>query len=296
MTPTPATIRRRWPVPRSIVIGVAPIVIFAVVSVLRARPSDDYQALGMTLRSVLHQLLLPELVTAGGIAVIVTALGWWPIVWFDRRRGGPRWTVLAPALLGAIALARLPLVDWHARSGQYFLFLALGTLLVGVFEETMARGVLIAGLRRRLPEVWVWAISCAIFGVLHLVNTLAGQPLGVTLLQVLFATTFGSGLYVARRLSGSLLAPILLHAIWDFGSIATVVGPDPFRPATIVFYGSLGLLSFATLALCVAAGAIVSVRDDRDRRRVHRWRDVPTIAEFAPVLAPIRTARPRPVP
>ncbi|WP_066514710.1 CPBP family intramembrane glutamic endopeptidase [Curtobacterium ammoniigenes] len=284
--PEPARARRRrWAVPRSLLVGTAPMVIFAVVSIIRARPSDKYQSVGTTLPSVIHQLLIPELITAGGIAVIVTGLGWWPIVWRDARRGRPTWTVLAPALLVAVAVARLPLVDWHARSARYYLLLALGTLLVGVFEETMARGVLLAGLRRRLPEVWVWAISCAAFGLLHFVNALAGQPLGTTVVQVMFAAAFGSGLYLARRLSRSLLAPILIHGFWDFGGIALLAGPDPIRPNNVVLLGLLGLASFAILILCIVAGAILAVRDDRDRRRVQRWRPVPPLGDFAAVFA-----------
>ena len=273
----PAVRRRRrwWPVPPSLLVGIAPLVLFATYSIVRSRPSDDYDSLGLTTDSVLHDLVLPESIVAGVMVVLVTALGWWRIATVDPTRGRPRWTVLAPVLILAVCIGRLPLVDWAGKSVDYFLLLTVGVLLVGVFEELLTRGVLLVGLRRRLPEFGVWIASCVLFGLLHFVNILAGAPVSQTVVQVVFAASFGSTLYLARRLTGNLLAPVLLHAFWDFGAIAVSAS----RGAGLDFFlvGLLGLASFAVLLLGVVAGALVAWRDDRAWRLGRRWRTVPAM-------------------
>lgn len=267
--------RRRWPVPPSLLLGLAPLVAFAAVSAWRSRPSDDYGTLGQTVESVVRALVLPE-----GIAVLVlcgyvTALGWWPIATTDRGRSGLRWTLLAPVLIAAVCVARLPFVDWGAQPVRYFVLLAVGVLFVGVFEELLTRGVLVVGLRRRLPEFGVWIASCVLFGLLHFLNVLAGAGVGVTVVQVVFAASFGSTLYLARRLTGNLLAPVLLHALWDFGSIAVSATVQRQDLAGLLPVGIIGLFAFAVLALGLVAGGLVAWRDDRPHRLRRRWRTVP---------------------
>ncbi|MGU3410324.1 CPBP family intramembrane glutamic endopeptidase [Microbacterium sp. M1A1_1b] len=272
--PEPTRRRRRWPVSPSLLIGVAPVVVFAAVSAWRARPSDDYPSLGLTVDSVLRALVVPEGIAAMALAVVVTGLGWWRIATVDPTRGRPRWTWVAPALIAVVCLARLPLVDWTALPWHYFALLGIGVLFVGVFEELLTRGVLLVGLRRRLPEFGVWIASCVLFGLLHLLNALAGAGIGPTLIQVVFAASFGSTLYLARRLTGNLLLPVLLHAFWDFGSIAvSATSRQGFDDIAVA--GVIGLFAFAVLALGVVAGGVVAWRDDRPRRLRRRWRDVP---------------------
>ncbi|MGN8051086.1 lysostaphin resistance A-like protein [Curtobacterium sp. 22159] len=273
--------RRRWPVPPSLLVGLAPLVVFAAVSAWRARPSDDYPTLGQTVESVVRSLVVPEGIAAVALCLVVTGLGWWRIATVDPTRTRLRWTWLAPALIALVCIVRLPLVDWSALPVRYFLLLGVGVLFVGVFEELMARGVLLVGLRRRLPEFGVWILSCVLFGLLHLLNALAGAGLGATLVQVVFAASFGSTLYVARRLTGNLLLSVVLHASWDFGSIALSATADVHDPSVAVLVGGVGLFSFGVLALGVVAGGLIAGRDDRPRRLRRRWRTVPPMGVFA---------------
>jgi len=281
VTPAVPARRRRWPVPPSLLVGLAPLVVFAALSAWRARPSDDYPTLGQTVDSVVRSLVVPEGIAVVALCLVVTGLGWWRIATVDPTRTRLRWTMVAPLLVAVVCLARLPLIDPGALPGRYFLFLAVGVLLVGVFEELLTRGVLLVGLRRRLPEFGVWIGSCVLFGLLHLLNALAGATLGATLVQVVFAASFGSTLYVARRLTGNLLVPVLLHACWDFGSIALSATTEERDPSRLALVGGIGLFSFAVLALGVVAGGVVAWRDDRPRRLRRRWRTVPPMAALA---------------
>ncbi len=246
----------------------------------RARPSDDYPTLGQTVDSVVRSLVVPEGIAVAVLGVLVTGLGWWRIATVDPVRSPLRWTMIAPFGILLVCLVRLPLVDWGALPVRYFLLLTVGVLFVGVFEELMTRGVLLVGLRRRLPEFAVWAVSCVLFGLLHLLNALAGAGLVPTLVQVVFATSFGSTLYVARRLTGSLLAPVLLHAFWDFGSIGFSATADLSDRPTLLVAGVIGLFSFGILAFGIVAGGMVAWRDDRPRRLRRRWRGVPPMAAY----------------
>lgn len=273
--------RRRWPVPPSLLVGLAPLVVFAAISAWRARPSDDYPTLGQTVDSVVRSLVVPEGIAAVALCLVVTGLGWWRIATVDPTRARLGWTWLAPALIAVVCLVRLPLVEWSALPGHYFVLLAVGVLFVGVFEELMTRGVLLVGLRRRLPEFGVWMLSCVLFGLLHLLNALAGAGLGATLVQVVFAASFGSTLYVARRLTGNLLLPVLLHAFWDFGSIGLSATTDVHDPSKLALVGVVGLFSFAVLAFGIVAGGVIAWRDDRPRRLRRRWRTVPPMAAYA---------------
>jgi uncharacterized protein len=280
-------------VPASLLIGIAPVVVFATISALRARPSDDYSGQGLTTNSVIHSLFLPELITAGAMVVIVSALGWWRLVGVEPMKGAPMWAIIAPAGVFAVALLRFPLIDWHHLPASYFLWLAPATLLIGVFEEILARGMLLVGLRRRLPELWVWLLSSLIFGLLHLLNILAGQAVATTLIQVVFAASFGSALYIARRLTRTIATPIVMHAAWDFGAlafVATVPGAsviDGLPTFDIALLAVLGLGTIAMLVFSVVAGVFVALRADRGRRLARRWRTVPPYAAYA-----VRVAEP----
>ncbi len=103
----------------------------------------------------------------------------------------------------------------------------------------------------------------------------------MTVVQVVFAASFGSTLYLARRLTGNLLAPVLLHAAWDFGSIAVSATVPTQDLARMVPAGFIGLFAFAVLALGLAAGGVVAWRDDRARRLGRRWRTVPPMGALA---------------
>ncbi|WIB64117.1 type II CAAX endopeptidase family protein [Curtobacterium sp. MCBD17_040] len=272
-----STERRRPRVPPSLLVGIAPVVVFATIEVIRARPGDDYERVGLTIPSVVTALLVPEAIAAVALALVVTGLGWWRIGTIDLRRGAPGWAAVAPIVILLIEAGRLATVAWNGRPLAYFLLLGLATLLVGFFEETMARGVLLVGLRRRLPELWVWMVSSAVFGCLHLLNALAGQGLGTTIEQVVFAAAFGSVLYIARRLTRTLLVPMLLHAVWDFGVIgAGAAGTSVPLPVV----GFLGLLTFGILVFGVVAAAFVALHTDRPRRLAQRWKHVPPRSAF----------------
>ncbi len=95
---------------------------------------------------------------------------------------------------------------------------------VGFGEEMITRGSMIVGLRTRFSEGWVWFLSTLLFSALHVPNVIFGLPVWAMPIQVVLTFIMGSGLYAIRRMSGTLILPMILHGLWDsslFLNVAT---------------------------------------------------------------------------
>ena len=104
-----------------------------------------------------------------------------------------------------------------------------------------------------MGEVGAWFWSSLLFGLLHGANIVLGQDVGPTLHQIVFAFVFGSVLYAARRSTGTLLVPIVLHALWDLTSF---MGSDGDVSAA---QGLQGLISYAAVILFIVAAVKRSI-------------------------------------
>jgi len=152
------------------------------------------------------------------LIVVTTAFGWWKPAIHEPRKAGGGWMWLIPALLLVGAVGNLASTKWGELPdlGIYVFWLAVGTALVGFSEELLTRGVAIVGGRGSMHEKWVWVFSGVIFGLLHVPNAFFGQGVKATVQQVVFAFAVGLTYYVTRRVSGTLIVTMVLHAIWDF--------------------------------------------------------------------------------
>lgn len=174
---------------------------------------------------ILPRLVLPEVLGAVFIVFAVTRLGWWRPVLRESRRGGPGWTmwVLLVPIAGFIGVHLLA-THWSQIEPAHLVYLALASALIGFNEEALTRGVLVVGWRGSTHrEVWVWLASTALFGLMHLPNGLFGIGLAGGLTQVVYTFLLGSGLYLLRRVSGTIVLPMIVHALWDFSSFSSQV-------------------------------------------------------------------------
>jgi membrane protease YdiL (CAAX protease family) len=88
---------------------------------------------------------------------------------------------------------------------------------------------MIVGLRSKFGEPTVWLLSTLSFSALHVPNVIFGLPMSAMPIQVLLTFIFGSGLYAVRRVSGTLILPMILRGLWDsalFLNVATGVNPS----------------------------------------------------------------------
>jgi membrane protease YdiL (CAAX protease family) len=164
------------------------------------------------------------------------------------------WAIPALLLLGAVI--NLATTEWGEidRVGAYAGWLALGTLLVGFSEELLTRGLAVVGGRASMHERWVWVFSGAIFGLIHVPNVLFGQSGAETARQVVFAFGVGMTYYVTRRISGTLVVTMVLHALWDFSLFIQAHSVEGLDDEAVGVGGSL-----MTVAVVVGIFALVRI-------------------------------------
>jgi len=137
--------------------------------------------------------------------------------------------ILSGALVGALLWLAIPLLFWapamrRVRDTTLLPFtrslrtrdIALIALLSGASEEFFFRGVL-------LPEVGL-GLSSILFGLLHAVNWI----------YVTWAAITGAGLGLLANHGGSLVAPVVAHATYNFGALLMLRRQAMAPPAMIV--------------------------------------------------------------
>lgn len=193
----------------------------------------DYVRIGENAETMKLWYALPTLFGGVFLVVAITILGWWRKVLFDRSKAGPRWLWILPVAMAGLILNNFVAIPAERLSAELLLWSSLGAVGVGFGEETITRGSLIVGLRSRYSEGRVWLVSSLMFSALHVPNALFGLPLSAMPIQVLLTFIMGTGFYVMRRLSGTLLLPMILHGLWD--SALLLIGATGGEPSMIQF-------------------------------------------------------------
>jgi membrane protease YdiL (CAAX protease family) len=215
-----------------------------------------YDDVGNTVETVRQGIVLAIGLGVVYLVIVTTVLGWWKPAMREPRRVGGGWMWVVPALLVVGAALNLAATKWGEidEIGTYVAWLALGTAFVGFSEELLTRGLAIVGGRGAMHEKWVWVFSGAIFGLIHVPNIFFGQSVASTAQQVVFAFAVGLTYYVTRRISGTLIVTMVLHAVWDFSTFIQGRSVENLEEKT----ASLG--SFAMyLAVIVGIFALVKI-------------------------------------
>ena len=171
--------------------------------------SANYTTL-TTADNIALNIVLPLGLGAIYLFAVLSYMGWWQPVMRENTHGAPKWTMWVLLLIAAGFIGtNLWSANWSAITATHLLFLAAAGVLVGFNEEALTRGILVVGCRGSTNnEVYVWLFSSALFGLMHLPNTLFGMPFAGSVIQVFFAATAGTGFYILRRASGTLLVPM----------------------------------------------------------------------------------------
>ncbi len=245
--------------PTALIAVAIAVIYMAILALLWWATGLDYTRIAESPTTLLLGVVVPVGAGAGFLAIAASVLGWWQPALFERRAGSG-WMWLSPAFMLVAALSLIGSRDLSQLNATWAITLAVGVALVGFAEEMMTRGLGLVGYRGSFSEGWAWFAMSATFGLLHGLNLLFGQALLPTLQQIGISFVAASVFYVLRRITGSLIWAMVLHAIWDFGSF--VGSSVPAGPGAILALGSFlqyaGLLSglIAAWRLIVADGAV----------------------------------------
>ncbi len=104
------------------------------------------------------------------------------------------------------------------------MFVLLNTLMVGLSEEWMFRGVLFQGLRSRLRLWPAIIVTTLLFGGVHVVNVITTGQLAEAAVQAVAAAMSGTVMIALLIRTGSLWVPVVYHALWDLGTFTVSAG------------------------------------------------------------------------
>lgn len=193
--------------------------------------------------SSLTRLLLPD---AGSLEIYLVNKGLFVVLllglmsrvgglkWFGFERGSG-WWFLVPGLPFLFLTAAV----FFAPDAAFGLSMpaTVGWILVALFtgigEEGLFRGILWRAFEARGILVTAFATS-ALFGAVHLVGFFADLPWPIVTSQAVFAFGVGMMFAAVRLVSGSLLAPIGLHALFDAAAIVAAGGVSEMLDAMSV--------------------------------------------------------------
>lgn len=229
------------------------VVYMAVVGLLWRLTGTRYDHLVDSRSTVVRGIILSVGAGAVVLAVVTTVLGWWGSVMGDGTRTGPAWALVVPVLIGVVGLLNVASIDWRSPQARLVPLILVGTLLVGFAEELASRGIVVVGLRQAGASEWVvWLVTSVLFALLHAMNALFGQSRRQTAVQVVMTFFAGTAFYVTLMSTGLLVVAMLLHALWDLGTLGILATGGRQRPLT----GILGLVALGVSL--VAVGFVVT--------------------------------------
>lgn len=194
------------------------VVYMAILLGLQFASGVDFDDVAASTSNVVGIVVVP--VGVGSVLLFLTwrYLGWGRPVIVEqgaRDRLGA-WAYIPPLLVVTGAVLGFTQVTWGDLDMSFLLAVVAGTLFVGFSEELLTRGLLLHAARHRFSsEFQVALLTGVVFGLIHGVNIVTGQALGPTLQQVFGAFMTGTALYFVRRVTGTLVAAMLLHALFD---------------------------------------------------------------------------------
>ncbi|WP_439693813.1 CPBP family intramembrane glutamic endopeptidase [Curtobacterium sp. SP.BCo] len=265
-TPTPTTMDR---IPRRSWIAVAACAVYVLMAagvgnLFSALVDGEHHPVADWLTGTL--IPVPIMIIVG--LYFAWRSGWWADIWREPSVavGRPRrWWWLTAPLLSVIATGILyATVPWSELSAGIITVVLVGSICVGIGEELFFRGILLTALRANHSEFFALIVSSVLFGIAHVVGYLvAGLPLGLILFQVAFLSMNGALFYAARRATGKLWAPMVLHGLNDAALFLQTSGRSDQAPDT----PASGFIELALIALSVVISISVLRETIRTRRR-----------------------------
>lgn len=160
---------------------------------------------------------LPILLACVVLVAFLASVGWLRTIFAPQPLRGRGWMWIAVAAVLVFNVLHLFSIDYGAAGFPIVASWMLTGLFIGFAEEVLTRGIVVDLMRRAgHREIAVTLVSASLFAAMHLGNLFTStQGLPATLFQVAYTFCFGILMYLAMRVTGTLIAPILLHASTD---------------------------------------------------------------------------------
>ncbi|MFF2369116.1 CPBP family intramembrane glutamic endopeptidase [Agromyces sp. NPDC058110] len=172
-------------------------------------------------------LTLPLVFGAAFLVWFVWSVRWFSVVFGPQPVRGRWWMWIFVAVAIIPIVARLVGIDYGLYGAGVVVLVFASGLLVGFTEELLYRGIVVNLLRANgHREIGVAVISSALFAASHLVNLFSGQGGASVGLTVVYTFGFGILMYLAMRVTGSIIAPMLIHGFTDPTTMLATGGID----------------------------------------------------------------------
>ena len=225
-------------------------------SLVSGHYTDD--ALLSSVGSVFFQVTLSLLIGAAVLLAFSRYMGWTSELFGRQPIYRSRWMWIAPIIVVLPIILRLFGIDWGLHGFDLVAFLLVTGLLIGFVEELLYRGVSVKMLRAGGHGEWVVAaVSSLFFALSHTTNLLGGQPISTVAPTIGYTFAFGVLMYLTMRVTGFLLAAIILHGLTDPTTILAVGDIDKVATGS----SATGVLAIAGLAtfLLIVSGYVLLI-------------------------------------
>lgn len=195
----------------------------------------------------------------GGVILVIFGLsvGWLRSTFAPQPVRGRGWMWIAVVVVLLFNVLRFAATDYAELGAGVVIAWLLTGLLIGFAEELLTRGYVVRIMRAAgHREIVVAVVSAAIFAALHVGNLLTGQALVPTLIQLAYTFAFGICMYLALRVTGSIVWPILLHATTDPSISMLGLAPTAGSLTAIAGLGNIAVIIVGLLA-------VAFIRDQR---------------------------------
>ncbi len=255
--------------PRTLPIALGIVVLSAAYLLLAQKAAGvRYDEVADSTSNLRDMVLVPVGLGAVLLAALWSWLRWGRQVLVDSPAMRPRRIFWVPVLaLVAMIVVQATQPDWGELSTGFIIVGLLGAAAVGFTEELLVRGLLLDGARAQHGEAYAFFFTSIVFGLLHGLNVLNGQDLDTTITQVLVTTLTGMSLYCARRVAGTLVFAMVLHALFDF--VLLMQGTSHTESGSAVASPDQVIAAIATYAGWISLIVVIVLLVRRRDRRVH---------------------------
>jgi membrane protease YdiL (CAAX protease family) len=185
------------------------------------------------------------------------SVGWLPEIFRPQPIRGRGWMWIAIVVVLLFNVLRLLSIDYGTAGFEVVATWLLAGVFIGFAEEVLTRGFVVNLLRKSgNRELVVALISSALFALLHAGNLLTGQSLFATLIQLVYTFAFGICMYLAMRVTGTIIAPILLHASTDPSIFLQVAYPAEGPLGSLANLGNIAVIVVGVIALFFIRGRV----------------------------------------